>query len=202
MTTRIRRGHTAFTLIEMMAVITIIVILAGIVIGGMGYVSEKQARDKAKVQIALLSKAFEEFKLDTGRYPGDDENTPSAGTGVTAQLYNDLFYEGYDYNKQDPPPATWEKTIGGVNVPKATKIYLPELDPTSSKQGWVDPVTGSNPVPPASTTIKDPWGQEYRYRKGTNAQNPDFDLWSIGKDGKSVPDTASDSSNKDDIRNF
>jgi prepilin-type N-terminal cleavage/methylation domain-containing protein len=201
MKTPSRRHPAAFTLIELMAVITIIVILAGIVIGGMGYVNEKQARSKAQVQIGLLSKALEEFKLDMGKYPGTADNTGIDGTGVTPQLYTELFYEGYDYSKQSNP-STWEKTVSGVKVPKATRIYLPELDPTSSKQGWVDPATDS--TPPASRTIKDPWGTEYRYRKGSNAQNPDFDLWSCGKDAQTDTSNPSMTSakNKDDIRNF
>lgn len=205
-----RHGRAAFTLIELMAVITIIIILAGIVVGGLGYVNEKQAREKAKVQIALISKALEEYKLDNGIYPptADKSGTfTTNGTSTSADLYAVLFYEGYDYAKQNSP-ATWVKTVGSNTAfPKATRIYLPELDPTNSKQGWVDPATGT---PPASTPIKDPWGNQYCYRTATNAsgtanantQNPDFDLWSSGKDGKSVPGTASDASNKDDIKNF
>ena len=200
-----RKGLPAFTLIELMAVITIIVILAGLVVGGLGFVTERQAKSKALLQIQLLSKAIEEYKLDMGRYPGNTENTPIAGTGVTTQLYTELFYEGYDYNKQSTPPATWEKTVSGNKVPKATRIYLSDLDPTTSKQGWVTPVSPPA-VPPTTARIDDPWGNEYRYRKGTNAQNPDFDLWSIGKDGNT--NTANnaagmrDPKNKDDIRNF
>ena len=201
MKTPSRRHSAAFTLIELMVVITIIIILAGIVIGGMGDVNEKQARSKAQIQIGLLSKAIEEYKLDLGRYPGDAQNTAVAGTGITSQLYTDLFYEGFQYSKQSNPD-NWEKTVGGVKVPKATRIYLPELDPTSSKQGWVDPVSGS--TPPASTKIKDPWGTEYRYRKGTNAENPDFDLWSCGKDAKTDTSNSSPKQplNRDDVRNF
>jgi hypothetical protein len=67
-------------------------------------------------------------------------------------------------------------------------------------------IAATPPVPSATTTIKDPWGNEYRYRKGTNAQNPDFDLWSCGKDGlTNFGPSASDiqdPKNKDDIRNF
>ena len=70
-----RNGMAAFTLIELMAVITIIVILAGLVVGGLGFVSERQAKEKAKVQIALLSKALEEYKLDMGTYPGTATDT-------------------------------------------------------------------------------------------------------------------------------
>lgn len=65
------RKHAAagFTLVEMLAVITIIVILAGLVVGGMGFVNDRQAREKAKVQIAMLEKALEDYKLDYGSYP-------------------------------------------------------------------------------------------------------------------------------------
>jgi prepilin-type N-terminal cleavage/methylation domain-containing protein len=105
-----RTGKAAFTLIELMAVITIIVILAGLVVGGMGFVSERQAKEKAKVQIALLSKALEEYKLDMGSYPPtvDKPNVASpAGTGTSAvSLYDALFYDGYDYGKQATPPTT------------------------------------------------------------------------------------------------
>jgi type II secretion system protein G len=197
-----RIGKAAFTLIELMAVITIIVILAGLVVGGLGYVNEKQARSKAQVQIALLSKAIEEYKLDMGTYPGPN-NGAVAGTGATSQLYTELFYEGYDYSRQSTPPATWEKTVGGVKVPKATKIYLPELDPRTSKMGWVNSTTAQ--TPPATLTtpfIADPWGKEYKYRRGNNAQNPDFDLWSSGKDGLTNTGTPNHAQNRDDIKNF
>ncbi len=38
----------------MMAVVTIIVILASLIVGGMGFVTEKQAKAKAQLQIGLL----------------------------------------------------------------------------------------------------------------------------------------------------
>jgi prepilin-type N-terminal cleavage/methylation domain-containing protein len=204
MKTNPRRFRAAFTLIELMAVITIIVILAGLVVGGMGFVNERQAKEKAKVQIALLTKALEEYKLDIGDYPLTADT--STGTGKSAELYVALFYEGYDYAKKGSP-SPWTKKVGGVDVPKATKIYLPELDPVNSKQGWT---TTSGTTPPASTTIVDPWGKEYAYRtavrpggaSNSNTQNPDFDLWSYGKDGKTRTAQLTHQDNKDDITNF
>jgi len=196
MKTTQRSGKAAFTLVELMAVITIIVILAGLVVGGMGFVRDRQANEKAKVQIALLSKALEEYKLDMGTYPPTNDSVDGRGQSAVS-LYQALFYEGYDYGKQATPPTNWTK---------ATKVYLPDLDPSSSKQGWVTTATNV----PASTTVKDPWGKEYSYRSATNqsgtansnTQNPDFDLWSWGKDGKSKPGTPSDATNRDDIKNF
>jgi hypothetical protein len=81
---------------------------------------------------------------------------------------------------------------------------LPDLDPRNNKQGWLDTPTSTTPA--ANLKIKDPWGANYLYRVGANAQNPDFDLWSRGKDGKTrTGSSASDlnhSEAKDDIRNF
>jgi prepilin-type N-terminal cleavage/methylation domain-containing protein len=193
-----RNGKAAFTLIELMAVITIIVILAGLVVGGMGFVTERQAKEKARVQIALLSKAIEEYKLDMGKYPGSAENTSATGT-ISAELYDRLFYQGYEFGETPGRPDT-------PTDPKATKIYLPDLDPTSSKQGWVTAETSASAKPKPAQKILDPWGNEYLYRKGTNAVNPDFDLWSKGKDGLTKTGTAAgDMTSKemrDDIKNF
>jgi prepilin-type N-terminal cleavage/methylation domain-containing protein len=186
MITPSRRHSAAFTLIELMAVITIIAILAGIVIGGMGYVKEKQRRSQAEVQINLLSRAIEEYKMDMGVYPGSAGNTPTDGD-ISDELYQALFKDGYDYTDSASPSDNWNK---------ATKIYVPELDPRNSKLGWVKPTT--NTTPQTNLKITDPWGNNYLYRTGSNAQNPDFDLWSRGKDGMTDPITKL----SDDIRNF
>lgn len=164
-----RRG--GFTLIELLAVITIIVILAALVVGGMEFAKVKQANEKAKIQIALISKALEEYKLDNGSYP---PSTSPDGKGQSNVLYRALYQDAVD------------------DTTKAKTIYLPELDPASNKQGWV---SGTGPA----ATIRDPWGQEYLYRSGPAAENPDFDLWSMGKDGKTGADAKSPES-RDDIR--
>ena len=209
MKTNSRPGYSGFTLIELMAVITIIVILAGLVVGGLRFVNDRQAKEKAKVQIALLSKALEEYKLDNGQYPLTNDTASGQGAfptvnGVKKDLYVVLFYEGYEYSQaNDIAKSSWP-------ADKSTKIYLPDLDPTASKQGWVDPVTGTNVKPPATSKLKDPWGNEYRYRSaikpaGTangNTINPDFDLWSSGKDGTTTPANAAAVNSRDDIKNF
>lgn len=207
MKTSIRRGKSAFTLIELMAVITIIVILAGLVVGGLGFVTERQAKEKARVQMALLSKALEEYKLDMGYYPSTGNLagpfTNSTGTGTSSILYTTLFLEGYDYTKNATPPTTWDN--------KSTRIYVESLNPITSKQGWVTTATSI----PTGAFVLDPWGNQYCYRAAqsvnvstgaatanADTQNPDFDLWSMGKDGKSTPGTPADTTNRDDIKNF
>ena len=208
-----RRGIAAFTLIEMMAVVTIIVILASLGVGVMNFVQERQAKEKAKVQIALLSRALEEYKLDMGTYPATP-NVASvsapAGTATSATyLWLPLFKDGYDFSllTTDAQKNSWTK---------ATKIYCADLNPISSKQGWVTNVTSLTTT--STSTVVDPWGNQYCYRTAfgipvtdssgkvtvpTNnaTMNPDFDLWSMGKDGKTNADLKHKDS-LDDIKNF
>ncbi|MES2440342.1 MAG: type II secretion system protein GspG [Verrucomicrobiota bacterium] len=194
-----RRGKAAFTLVELMAVITIIVILAGLVVGGLGFVTERQAKEKAKVQIALLSKALEEYKLENGVYPASEDSAD--GRNQSKFLFKALYWDS-DNDAQGVAVGSGE---GDVDQ----KIYLADLDPATNKQGW------TSGMPSATTKIMDPWGNEYRYRSAfgnasgagaapanSNTQNPDFDLWSAGKDSKSNPASRSDKSNNDDIKNF
>lgn len=202
-TTR-RNGKAAFTLIELMAVITIVFILAVLVVGGMAFVREKQAEDKAKVQLALLSKALEDYKLDMGQYPPTPDSAD--GSGQSAVLYTSLFREGYDTKPTDAASAP---TSASTPL-KATKIYLAQLDPTGSKQGWVVGSTVAGAEPPITANVVDPWKHPYRYRSAKAAdgttnpstQNPDFDLWSMGKDGLTDPTVPADKKNRDDIKNF
>lgn len=194
MKTNPRHGRAAFTLIELMAVITIIVILAGLVVGGMGFVQERQAKEKAKVQLSLIAKALEEYKLDNGTYPPTGNKTgafaTSAGTTTSSILFDYLYWDS-DRDTSGGPGDTDQK------------IYIPELDPVTSKQqGWT---TGTASK---TTTIVDPWGNQYCYRTAvdstgnanTGTQNPDFDLWSMGKDGKTNPDSPTNKDNRDDIK--
>jgi prepilin-type N-terminal cleavage/methylation domain-containing protein len=192
MHTQPRYGHAAFSLIEMMAVITIIVILASLVVGGMGFVTERQAKEKAKIQMGLISNALEKYKLDFGSYPATT-NSPK-GEDNSKILFKALYWDS-DNDGQGAP-------IGNATGDTDQNIYLPQLDPANNNQGW------TSGTPSLTTKILDPWGKEYRYRSAldasgkpnTNTLNPDFDLWSIGKDGKTNPATPTDKVNRDDIK--
>src|SRR5467141_1284241 len=72
---------TAFTIIELLVVITIIIILAGLILSTVGYVQKKGARSRAETEIAAISAACESYKADNGIYPRD----PTANT-ATDQL--------------------------------------------------------------------------------------------------------------------
>lgn len=80
--TRCRSG--AFTLIELMVVIAIIAILAGLTLSTLGYVNRKGAESRARAEVAALSAAIDSYKLDFGVYP---PTNPSA-------LYQELTGQG------------------------------------------------------------------------------------------------------------
>ncbi|MEI6344220.1 MAG: type II secretion system protein GspG [Verrucomicrobiota bacterium] len=64
-----RNRMAAFTIIEMMVVITIISILAGLVLSTAGYVQRKGATSRATGEIAAMAAALENYKADNGDYP-------------------------------------------------------------------------------------------------------------------------------------
>src|SRR5438093_7437029 len=101
-----RRSHSsfspksAFTLIELIVVTTVIIILTGLVLSTVGYVQKKGARARAETEIAAMSAALESYKADNGIYPRNSDtdslNAQTSGNPITYQaaslyLYNSLF---------------------------------------------------------------------------------------------------------------
>src|SRR6266446_596334 len=79
----VRRGepcYNAFTLIELILVVGIIIVLAGLVLSTVGYARKKGARARAEIEIAAMSAACENYKADNGAYPRD----PTANTATDA----------------------------------------------------------------------------------------------------------------------
>jgi len=67
-----KKLHTeAFTLVELLVVMAIIVILASLVLSAAGFVQKKGARDRATAEIAALGAALESYKADNGDYPSN-----------------------------------------------------------------------------------------------------------------------------------
>lgn len=171
-----RRYQAGFSLMELVVVVAIIVVLAGLTLGAMNFINQKNARTKAKVQVDLLANAVQDYNADNRSFP---ESTDATGDKGDEVLFKYLYWDGFE-----------ARDNGG-------KVYLDALDPnynTKGGQAWIE---GTN----AQARIKDPWGNAYRYRTGENAVNPDFDLWSAGPDGKTNADPKHKDS-LDDIKNW
>src|SRR5438445_10621229 len=90
------RRYNAFTLIELIVVVTVITILAGLVLSTVGYARKKGARARAETEIAAMSAACESYKADNGVYPRDTNNTTDNLAALTASPTPDPRPTSYD----------------------------------------------------------------------------------------------------------
>jgi type II secretory pathway pseudopilin PulG len=173
----------AFTVLELLVVITIIAILAGLILATAGYVEKKGDRSRAESEIAAISAALESYKADNGIYVrnSDTDNldpinnvnpsaTPLPNNYTKASLY---LYE------QLSGDTTGNRQPSG----KSYFTFKPNM---------------LLPAPPSTATviaIRDPFGNSYGYstmkasNPTNNGYNPTFDLWSTagGTQSGNVP---------------
>lgn len=144
---------TGFTLTEVLIVMAIIAILASISVAGFNLVSDKQKFATADAQIRMLSGAIDDYQIDNGSYPEVSDEFSSS---------KELFLILTNSTKDE----SGEIMLGDQS-------YADFLDPNNAKKDFVK-----------DGQILDPWGSPYFYLDAENhgTKNPDFDLWSIGKD--------------------
>ena len=82
----------AFTLIELLAVIAIIGVLAGFIIGGLGAAKKRQNITTATAELKFIEDALESYKLKYGSYPPGNQLSPSSVLPNPSML-PPLFYE-------------------------------------------------------------------------------------------------------------
>src|SRR6185503_13458064 len=82
--------NAAFTLVEMITVIAIIAILAGLILAVNTVAQKKAGLSRAETEIKEISVAIENYKTDNGGYPQDpnltdtlDPRNASVATSVT-----------------------------------------------------------------------------------------------------------------------
>lgn len=82
----------AFTLLELLAVIAIIGLLAALLFPGLGAARRSAARAKTKVQFAQWTAAIEAFRTEYGFYPVfDASGLVNGGATATDHLFHDLL---------------------------------------------------------------------------------------------------------------
>jgi general secretion pathway protein G len=98
------RSSSGFTLIELIVVVVIIGLLAGLVLPQFIRQEEKAKLKAARAQIELLATALDTFRLDVGRYPTGEE-------GLQALRQKPGGLERWDgpYLKKDIPLDPWGK---------------------------------------------------------------------------------------------
>jgi prepilin-type N-terminal cleavage/methylation domain-containing protein len=134
------REQSAFTLIELLAVITVIGILAGLTLGAAGAVRRHGATSTAKAEVAALQAACDRYYADNSVYPiGTASPTTVTAPADATALFTNL--------------------LGSATLTAAptTKRYF------EPKPAMVKSTTTPN-------CFIDPWGYAYGYNSdGTNA---------------------------------
>ena len=98
------RNQKGFTLIELIVVVIIIGLLAGLVVPQFIKQEEKATAKAAKAQIELLGTALDTFRLDVGRYPSSQE-----GLQALTQKPGGLDRWEGPYLKKEVPNDPWGK---------------------------------------------------------------------------------------------
>lgn len=85
----LRSPNSGFTLLELLVVMAIIAILAGLILSTAGGIQKKAARSRAEAEIAAMSAALESYKADNGDYP-ESTNFPNNSVSASNSLYKAL----------------------------------------------------------------------------------------------------------------
>jgi type II secretory pathway pseudopilin PulG len=167
---RCGRRYNAFTLIELIVVVGIIIVLAGLVLSTVGYARKKAARARAETEIAAISAAMENYKSDNGIYPRDN----------ATNQYTDTLNARQDFDStktvyQNPSFYLYTQLSGDSNGSRSPtgKSYM------AFKPNMLFPADQTQNV----QYIQDPFGNSYGYSTANQADpakgyNPTFDLWS------------------------
>ena len=62
-------------MVELLAVIAVIALLSGIVLGTAGYMTNKADRSRCMAHLELLKTALEEYRMEVGQYPQYSNST-------------------------------------------------------------------------------------------------------------------------------
>jgi type II secretory pathway pseudopilin PulG len=181
------RAEGAMTIIELLVVIIIIFILAGLVLSISSYVQDKGKRARAETEIAAMSAALESYKADNGIYPdvvvppatsAASTLDPATQTNPNTSAYQDASLDLYKALSGD----------SSANRQPTGKSYFSFSPRMLSPKGNATTVTA----------LVDPWGKSYGYStakasnpSGSIGNNPTYDLWSTAGTGAGATPTPS-----------
>jgi type II secretory pathway pseudopilin PulG len=164
--------NRAFTVIEFVVALTVVILLSSLILAAAGYIQTKGKRSQAEVEIAAITAALENYRVDNGTYPSNLDTAalnpammdPNAYRSASVFLYSQLTGD------DDANPLT--------SAPFGSRNYF--------NTGLRPNMLAPNPPGP-NTYLQDPFGHSYGYStakaenpNGSVGINPTFDLWSTG----------------------
>jgi prepilin-type N-terminal cleavage/methylation domain-containing protein len=145
-----KKHPNSFTLVELLAVITIIGILAGLTLGAAGAVRRHSSASQAKAEISALQAACERYFAEQNAYPANTATDPNTAFDPKA----------YEPKSSQPNVAVLFVNLFGASnlasAPSSKRYFEPKPNMVSSNSG--------------GTFFMDPWGRAYGYYSdGTSA---------------------------------
>jgi type II secretory pathway pseudopilin PulG len=180
------RKQSAFTLIELITAMAVIIVLTGLVLSIASYATQKSNKIRAQGEVKMLETACEAYKAEYGVYPQDVESTPAGGGGgggsmsktdnlspkkhfiPTDKEYEEageFFYKQLSGDKR----GTGEDPDG---IPdKDEKVYVKEIDPRILK--IERDKTDKNKIIKVHY-FQDPWGNPFGYSTAAAHDEQEF----------------------------
>ena len=167
----------AFTLIELLAVMLVILLLAGITIGLFGYVQKYSQTQVTRTQLVLIATALESYKADWGYYPSTSPVRIScfitAESSNNVSLYNALVRHGKNYLQGFPPGQLRINNFTGL-----TNIFDVFGTPFNYYNSPTTPYALVNGIDPNANAFN----QSASYILGGQVNLTTYDLCSYGPD--------------------
>lgn len=115
-----KNRRAAFTIVEVMAVIIIIGLLAAVVVKNFVGQTDRARVTTTKASLRVLDEAVLQFKMDTGKYPTEDE-----GLYVLIEAPSDAedYPEGGYLRTTEVPADAWGNEFMYVRYPESGKPY-------------------------------------------------------------------------------
>lgn len=156
----------AFTLVELLVVITIIGILTALTLGAAKVVQDKAARSRAQGEISAIELALERYKIDNGDYPTSTEIT------ITNGLYKGDLKTAAVLTSYQGNDVTMDTTTGAITAGSGSKLLFAELVGKTRLEGaltatgrtqYIELKKGQVGSPTSKSYLQDPWGFPYGY---------------------------------------
>jgi prepilin-type N-terminal cleavage/methylation domain-containing protein len=182
-----------FTLMELIVVMAIIGVVAGLVMATASSVQKNTRKRKAEAQIGALELALERYKMEFGNYPAPSatDKTESFPDGDYVVGGAEMLYQALSGDGTDAILGVSEGGPSSGRLGQDGPVFMEMLNAENKTQNLVavDRETGE-----PKYYLRDPYGKPLQYERfdpnnPSMTHNRTFDLWSFGPgDAKDVKD--------------
>lgn len=183
--------RAGFTLIELITVVSVIVILFALVVGGYTYADRSSKRSRTEVVIRAVRSGLENYKEKFGSYPkaANGDTTVAIGdksyiAGGGACLYQAMSGDGFDQIEGATGQGVPESD-GQLDLNEAPNVMLADMPREMwtkvdtlyfMTDGFGHPLRYIRAAPLVAPTPGDPPPDPLTVNRGT------YDIWSYGED--------------------